>query len=451
MQAIYAELADVVNASLEGERRPFSWMGAVGSEDEQADSHLRLVYATPVLDFARLQPAKPAINAIRDDLALLRADFGGRVQTYVTGDPALRGEELESVSQGVGLSFLLSFALVGFLLLLAFRSVFMAALTLVSLIMTIVLTAAFAAAVVGELNLVSVAFTVLLVGLGLDFAIHLLLHVQERRADGQSIDQSIRGATYEVGPAMAIAAPTTALAFLSFVPTAFDGIAQLGVIAGAGVIIAFFVAITFLPAALSAFPLPPARKTSGAVRGVFSVIETLSTPITALTILLGVGALYYLPQARFDADPMSLRDPSSQSVQGFNLLFEDDNTVPYRLTRLVDSEAEAIETSRRAEAIPSVRSARSLPDFVPEDQDAKLELIDFAAGTLAFALSATPADNMDPTTGAGAEGLRDRLALAKDDCIVMHPGPINRGVEINPDIADGNRSVILDQVEAGVA
>jgi len=45
----------------------------------------------------------------------------------------------------------------------------------------------------------------------------------------------------------------------------------------------------------------------------------------------------------------------------------------------------------------------------------------------------------------------ERLALAKDDCLVMHPGPINRGVEIHPDIADGKRSAILDQVEAGVA
>ncbi len=44
-----------------------------------------------------------------------------------------------------------------------------------------------------------------------------------------------------------------------------------------------------------------------------------------------------------------------------------------------------------------------------------------------------------------------RLALAKPDAIVMHPGPMNRGVEIDPAIADGSRSVILDQVEAGVA
>ena len=46
---------------------------------------------------------------------------------------------------------------------------------------------------------------------------------------------------------------------------------------------------------------------------------------------------------------------------------------------------------------------------------------------------------------------RARLALAKPDAIVMHPGPMNRGVEIDPSVADGERSVILDQVEAGVA
>ncbi|HET9934050.1 MAG TPA: aspartate carbamoyltransferase catalytic subunit [Polyangiaceae bacterium] len=49
-------------------------------------------------------------------------------------------------------------------------------------------------------------------------------------------------------------------------------------------------------------------------------------------------------------------------------------------------------------------------------------------------------------------GLNERrLALARPNAIVMHPGPMNRGVEINEDIADGARSVILDQVEAGVA
>ena len=46
---------------------------------------------------------------------------------------------------------------------------------------------------------------------------------------------------------------------------------------------------------------------------------------------------------------------------------------------------------------------------------------------------------------------QQRLALAKSDCIVMHPGPMNRGVEIDSSIADGDRAVILQQVTNGIA
>ena len=45
----------------------------------------------------------------------------------------------------------------------------------------------------------------------------------------------------------------------------------------------------------------------------------------------------------------------------------------------------------------------------------------------------------------------EKLRFAKDDAIVMHPGPINRGVEIDTQIADGKRSVILQQVSHGIA
>ena len=264
LQALYQELGDVVEASLNGETRPFSWMGALDPDTADDAHHTRLLYATPILDFTRLQPAKSGIMAIRAEAEKLNEKYNGRVETYITGDPALRVEELESVTTGIGMSMLLSLLLVSALLMLCYRSIGMVLLTLASLLITLTLTSAFVAAFIGELNLVSVAFTVLLVGLGLDFAIHLLLHIQERRSAGQGIAEALRGAIHEVGPALAIAAPTTALAFLSFVPTKFDGIAQLGVIAGVGVIIAFLVSVTFLPAALAGFPnLKPRRHKGG--------------------------------------------------------------------------------------------------------------------------------------------------------------------------------------------
>jgi len=415
LQEIYAELAAVAEASLEGERRPFSWMGALDEETREEPHHTRLVYATPVLDFTKLKPAKAAITALRAKTDAFNDAYSGRVETYVTGDPALRMEELESVTTGIGLSFLLSFVLVTILLLVCYRSLPMAALTLAGLMVTLTLTSAFAAAFIGELNLVSVAFTVLLVGLGLDFAIHLLLHIQEHRAAGRDNQSALRYAIHEVGPALALAAPTTAIAFLSFMPTRFDGIAQLGLIAGAGVVIAFFVTITFAPAALAIFKGQPGRTHSGRVRSLFAWIENHSGPVAAATVIFGLAALLLMPQVRFDADQMALRNPDAPSVQGFNLLFDDPETAPYRLSRLVDSAAEAIETHNLVSQLESVESTRALPDFVPDDQDEKLELIDFGAGTLIFALDAEPASVQGPSTDDGITALKTRLNEAYQD------------------------------------
>jgi aspartate carbamoyltransferase catalytic subunit len=46
---------------------------------------------------------------------------------------------------------------------------------------------------------------------------------------------------------------------------------------------------------------------------------------------------------------------------------------------------------------------------------------------------------------------KERAKMLKPDCLIMHPGPINRGVEIDSQVADGLQSVILDQVTNGLA
>ncbi len=402
--AIYAELAAVLEAEARGETRPFSWMGAVAGAGGEAVT--RTVQITPTLDYTRLQPAKPALEALRAEIDALKA-ANPRVEAYITGDPALRADELAAVATGIELSFLISFLSVGVLLLLCFRSFPLALVTLASLVASIVLTAAFAAAFVGELNLVSVAFTVLMVGLGIDYAVHLILHVQERRAEGLGPAEALAAATGDVGGALVLACITTALGFLAFVPTDFEGIAQLGLIAGAGVIIALFVSLTFIPAALGVFgvkPSAPAKKRAGA-----DPFAQAKAGIAIATVVLGAASVLLLPQARFDADPMSLRDPKSPSVVGFNLLTDDAETTPYRVTRLVASEADAAETAAAARALPAVRSVRTLLNFVPNDQDEKLDLISYSAGALAFALDAEEDRSAAPSAAEGALRLKTRL------------------------------------------
>lgn len=409
LTTIYEDLAEVVETALDGGSAPFSWRGVLTEETPPPGGYMRIVNTTPVADYSRIQPIKPALEGIRAEIDALTPKFDGRVTALVTGSLALRGEELESVTEGISQSFAVSLVLVSILLLLAYRSLYVSVLTVVALIITLVLTSAYAAFAYTELNLVSIAFTVLLVGLGLDFSIHFLLHVQEYRASGKSLKVAMNKTMREVGGGMALAAPTTALAFFSFLPTRFDGIAQLGAVAGVGVLVAFFVSITFLPAAMGVAPSAVPKRKIGTVRRGFSLIHRIAIPIAVVASLLGVAALTLLPKARFDADPMALRSVKAESVIAFNMLFDDEDTVPYRLTRLVDSETAVRETVTKAEKIETVRDTRSLLDFVPQNQDDKLELIDFAAGSLAFVLTKQPAERTTPPTGSGVDDLVAQL------------------------------------------
>lgn len=407
---IYAELAAVFEAQARGEPRPFSWIGAVAGDGGEVMT--RTVQIAPKLDYSRLQPAKPALQALRAEIDALKAD-NPRVRAFITGDPALRADELAAVSTGIEISFLISFLSVGVLLLLCFRSLPLALVTLVALVVSIVLTAAFAAAFVGELNLVSVAFTVLMVGLGIDYAVHLILHIQERRAEGLGPAEALAAATNDVGGALVLACITTALGFLAFVPTDFEGIAQLGLIAGAGVVIALLVSLTFIPAALGVVGVKasaPVKKRVGP-----DPFAQAKTGVAVATVILGAASVFLLPQARFDADPMSLRDPKSPSVIGFTLLTDDAETTPYRVTRLAASEADAVQTAEAARALPTVRSVRTLLNFIPKDQDEKLDLISYSAGALAFALDAEEDSSAAPSAEEGARRLKARLEASYDE------------------------------------
>jgi len=438
---IYSELSLVISSTLDGSQRPFSWLGALDPEGVPEEGVQRYIYATPALDYTRLQPAKPSIEAIDNAIENLLPAFGDRVEVFITGDPALRADELRSVSTGIGLSFALSFAMVALLLLIAYRSLALSIMTLLALIITIIFTSGFATFIFGELNLISVAFTVLLVGLGLDFAIHLLLHMQEHRRNGENRAVALKGSVHEVGIALAIAAPTTAIGFFAFAPTKFDGIAQLGIVAGVGVFIAFFVSITFLPAALGAMGAgergtPIERKKRN------KFLHLLRKPLTAITILAGFFAAFFIPEARFDADPMALRDPESRSVIGFNTLFRTKDTTPYRMTRLATSKEQVLETTTKAKSLASVSSVRSLLDFIPENQDEKLDLIDIGSGSLVFALDAEEDKSKSPSTENGAKKLIEQLKKPPETTIRQNlANLLEQSLSANPqsqDIIDKN-------------
>ena len=383
LERFFASLATVIDARLAGDPTNLSWLNAMSAEPETGEQRTTLL-VSPKLDFSAITPVRAARIGIEQAIAELKDEVPYAVRADLTGDPILRGDELRSVSTGIEYSLLLSLFAVFLLLILAYRSLARALMTMVGLIVTLIITTGFAALAIGALNLVSIAFCVLLVGLGLDFSIHMLAHIEEKaRAEGDA-GTALDAAAHSVGPAMFLAAITTALAFFAFMPTDFVGMSQLGLIGGVGVLIAFVVSITVIPALVALMPSRAgarlwARETAeptGAPKDGSS--KRLQIGAAVLILLMCAGAATLAPQARFDADPMNLRDPNSPSVRALAPLYADPDEAPYRISILRPDEAEAEALAERLKTFDPVARTILLTSFVPKEQDEKLEVIDFS-------------------------------------------------------------------------
>ena len=147
--------------------------------------------------------------------------------------------------------------MVGMVLYFAMRTGGLILNVLVCLTMGLILTAAFATAVVGHLNLISIAFAVLYIGLGADFAIHFLLRYREMLESGLPPAEAMHVSGGDAGAALTACTITNAIGFYAFIPTDYRGVAELGIISGTGMIISLLVTLTVGPALLRYLPRRP--------------------------------------------------------------------------------------------------------------------------------------------------------------------------------------------------
>ena len=376
----FDRIAETVEAQLAGQTRFLSWQSLMAGERQTMVATRYFITAQPRMDFSSLQPARAALRDIRRLADQLENETEGAVSIRITGPAAIKTEELTSVTKGAATAGMISLILVAFLLISGLRSLKLVASALITLIVGLIWTASFATMAIGFLNLISVAFAVLFIGLGIDFGIHFCLRYKEEIDRGLDNPAALGETAGGVGIALALCAPTTALAFYAFIPTDYAGLAQLGLISGTGMFIALFTSLTVLPALLSLMPLRRARD-KGPIRNLSAApfIRRHGKPISAIALGLGLVLLLLVPSARFAADPMKLRDPGTESVQALLALFEDPDTTPYTLQVLVPPGGDVAGLAARLEALAEVDRAITLGDLVPADQEQKLGMIDDAA------------------------------------------------------------------------
>ena len=383
-----------------------------GKPAADGKTHRRLIVVQPKLNFTSLNPAAAAMDAVTELSKKLDLTEAHGLSVRMTGSAALAEDELRSVQDGMGLAGALSVVLVLGILAFGLRSPGAIMSLLVTLAVGLLWTAALAIVLYGRLNLISVAFAVLFVGLSVDFGIHFVLRALET-ASRTSWADALPNAGRAVGPALALCALTTAIGFLSFSPTDYAGLAELGTISAVGIGVALLANLTLLPALLRFLGgSPPAPKPMfrSATR-LSALLRSRARLVAALAAVSAVLALLAAPLARFDFDPMNLRDAESPSVRTLFDLVQSGDAHPYSIDILTADLPSAKDMAARLAKLPLVDAVESVWTLVPENQPEKAEVISSMALFLAPAFFTEPGSvgMTGPGLDAAAAGLRSGL------------------------------------------
>ncbi len=429
-------LADALDAQAQGERTFFSWQALFGgARGALAPPKRQLVLATPVLDYGSLMPGAPATDAVRIAAKALQLDPAHGATVRLTGSVPLSDEEFASLADHAWLVGAVMILAMLVTLRLAVRSWRVVGAILATTAIGLIITTAVGLLVVGELNLISVAFIPLFVGLGVDFGIQLAVRFQAERLAHTAPSAAMIAAANALAAPLLLAAGAVCLGFLAFLPTAYVGIAELGVIAGLGMIVALALAVTLLPALLML--LKPGRPADELGNPALAPVDAfllrrrrLVLQLFGLAMLLGVASLWLV---HFDFNPLHLRNPQGEAMATLADLAADPARDPNTIDVLAPDLPHAQMLAARLSRLPEVGQAITAASFVPDDQAPKLATIQNAQALLDFTLNpfapAPPPSNTDTIAALRQTAQNLRQAITGQDKASLDAGRLATAFE----------------------
>jgi len=375
----------------------FSWQNLLSNGEEPGGRQLRkFIQIAPVLDYTDIQPGAKPTDFVRAMARDLHLDEAHGVKVRITGQVPISDAEFATVLDGFGLNGLFMIAAVIFIVYAAVRSFKLVGAIFLTVIIGFAITFAVGLALVHQLNVLSIAFAVLFVGIGVDFGIQFSVRFKAERFDHPSFESALQMGSAKVGRPLALAAVATMAGFYAFLPTAYRGVADLGEIAGTGMLIAFICAITVLPAMLSLIQPPAEREPVGYkfLAPADNFIEKHRYVIVIGTLAIALAGTPLLRDLRFDFNPLNLDDQKSEAISTLLNLMKDPETDTQTISVLEPTLAAADATADRLRALPDVARVTTLSSLVPTEQDEKLAVIGQGAKAIGPVLN--PAAPLDP-------------------------------------------------------
>jgi hopanoid biosynthesis associated RND transporter like protein HpnN len=317
------------------------------------------------------------IQRVRKVAQETQAEFP-KVSIGVTGEPVLLDDELRQSEADMKIATLITLALITIMFFFAYGEVSRPLLALVALLASVVISLGVTTVTIGHLNIISQAFIVMLLGLGIDFGIQFLGRYEEEVQRGKSSEEAVEITLTTTGKALLTGGGTTAAAFFAMCFNDFTGLTELGWIAGTGVLLALWASLSILPALLlwrDRHGIKGAGKKLQLLQGAVWDRKLTFHPYLALTLAAGISLFAWQQSKKvaFDHNLLHLQNPKMESVRlTQELLNTGEGSLIYGVV-MADSVEQADELAVKLSELSTVSKVRTLGDLVPQDQQKRME------------------------------------------------------------------------------
>ncbi len=318
-----------------------------------------------------------AVTRIREVIARTQTEVPG-VNVGLTGEPVLEADEMAQSQRDSTIASVVSLIGCALIFIYGYKSTGRPLKAVMALVIGLGYTMGFTTLAVGHLNILTITFVPILIGLAIDFGVHLITRYEEELRNGRSERESMELAMVNTGQGIFTGALTTATAFFAMGLTDFRGIQEMGIICGGGLLVCLVPMMTLLPVLL--------------LRGKQNVIDHVRPPVdrrdrlerlwldrpwtvAGLTLALtGVAVLGGL-RVKFDYNLLNMQSADLAAVEfEEKLIKSSDKSVLFGAV-VANSLADAKQLEARLIALPGVSSIDSMAKFIGDDQASKLRIV----------------------------------------------------------------------------
>ena len=428
------------------------------------DGRMGFVIVRPKSTSSDFSGGSKALSRMREICSQVDADFP-EVSIGLTGIPVLEADEMERSQKDMMNASAISFIGVGLILLVGFRGLRHPFLALLMLAVALIWSLGYTTLAIGHLNILSVSFAAILIGLGIDFAIHYLARYLELRHHNEEFHRSLALTSASVGTGIVTAAVTTSLAFLCATFTDFLGVAELGIIAGGGILLCAIATFTVLPPLITLADRklePQSLPTPFQGNLLRSINRRYPWGVTLITLaaIFAIGSQGFTwkdgqlqSRVEYDSNLMNLQAEGVASVELQQRLFDEaDGSLLYAVS-IADSIEEVRIRRDEFLALPTVSRVEEMASYLPRFPASETNLLVQAIHARLSRLSELPRafPEVNPlNVGQSLEQLLEALQNVSDPIAQQAANEIDESLDLLAEMQLPQQVELLTVYQAGM-